>query len=177
VSASASPVDNEAAELTYETVDWKPAEGGRPSEALYEDYTLQSIRIPGAQAHPTRRGWFLGDSTGCGKGRQVAGIILDNWLKGRRRAFWISKSEALIEQARRDWSALGQERLLIQPLARFRQGTPIRLDEGILFVTYATLRSGRLVRKAPQKQGLPASSPSMSAVTRSPIGPAAPSFT
>src|SRR3546814_5916526 len=25
-----------------------------------------------------RRGWFLGDGTGAGKGRQVAGIILDN---------------------------------------------------------------------------------------------------
>jgi hypothetical protein len=31
--------------------------------------------------------------------------------------------------------------LLIQPLWRFRQGTPIRLDQGILFTTYATLRS------------------------------------
>jgi hypothetical protein len=224
-SAPTSPVDSNAAELTCETVDWKPAEGGRLSEALYEDYTLQSIRIPDAQAHPTRlvqsaamasvappkptyrphlppriisegllsdaqlesiiyageahsshlagawtvdatfdvvaaapddakgavrfrRGWFLGDGTGCGKGRQVAGIILDNWLKGRRRALWISRSEALIEDARRDWSALGQERLLIQPLARFRQGTPIRLDEGILFVTYATLRSAEREGKA-----------------------------
>jgi hypothetical protein len=25
-----------------------------------------------------RRGWMLGDGTGAGKGRQVAGIILDN---------------------------------------------------------------------------------------------------
>jgi hypothetical protein len=94
-----------------------------------------------------RRGWFLGDGTGYGNGRQVAGIILDNWLKGRRRALWISKSE-LIEDARRDWAALGQERLLIQPLARFRRGTPIRLDQGILFVTYATLRSAEREGKA-----------------------------
>jgi predicted RNA methylase len=36
-----------------------------------------------------RRGWFLGDGTGCGKGRQVAAVILDNWLQGRRRAIWI----------------------------------------------------------------------------------------
>ena len=28
-----------------------------------------------------RRGWFLGDGTGAGKGRQVAAIILDNWLR------------------------------------------------------------------------------------------------
>jgi hypothetical protein len=95
-----------------------------------------------------RRGFFLGDGTGVGKGRQVAAIILDNWLKGRRRAIWLSKNDTLIEDAQRDWSALGQERLLVQPLSRFRQGTPIRLDEGILFVTYATLRSAEREDKA-----------------------------
>jgi len=88
-----------------------------------------------------RRGWFLGDGTGAGKGRQVAGIILDNWLKGRRRALWISKSDKLLEDAQRDWSALGQEKLLVTPLSRFKQGTPVKLGEGILFTTYATLRS------------------------------------
>ena len=55
-----------------------------------------------------RRGWFLGDGTGAGKGRQVAGVLLDNWLQGRRRAVWVSKSDKLIEDAQRDWSALGQ---------------------------------------------------------------------
>ncbi|MBY5848046.1 methylase [Rhizobium leguminosarum] len=88
-----------------------------------------------------RRGWFLGDGTGAGKGRQAAGIILDNWLKGRRRHVWISKSDKLIEDAQRDWSALGQEKLLVTPLSRFRQGKPIKLEEGILFTTFATLRT------------------------------------
>jgi predicted RNA methylase len=216
--AGSGAMETGSVELAYEPIDWSPAEGGQLTEALYEGYALQAIRIPGARPHPTRlvqsaamasvapprpsyrphlppglvakgllsdaqlesvihageahaghlagswlvdetfdvvsaapdnatnavrfrRGWFLGDGTGAGKGRQVAGILLDNWLKGRRRAVWVSKSDKLIEDAQRDWSALGQERLLITPLSRFRQGTPIRLESGILFTTYATLRS------------------------------------
>ncbi|MEQ8285729.1 strawberry notch-like NTP hydrolase domain-containing protein [Thalassospira sp.] len=99
-----------------------------------------------------RRGWFLGDGTGCGKGRQVAGIILDNWIRGRRKAVWLSRSDKLLEDAQRDWLALGMEKLLVQPLSRFKQGTPIRLSEGILFVTYATLRSAEREGKASRLQ-------------------------
>ncbi|MGC1585581.1 MAG: strawberry notch family protein, partial [Rhodomicrobium sp.] len=93
------------------------------------------------QAVQFRKGFFLGDGTGSGKGRQAAGIILDNWLRGHRKAVWISKSDKLLEDAQRDWSALGQEKLLIVSQSRYRQGTPIRLAQGILFTTYATLRS------------------------------------
>src|SRR3954470_7700540 len=34
-----------AAELAYETRDWAPAERGRLTAALYEGYTLQTLRI------------------------------------------------------------------------------------------------------------------------------------
>jgi len=94
-----------------------------------------------ADAFRFRRGFFLGDGTGAGKGRQSAGILLDNWAQGRRKALWISKSDKLLEDAQRDWLALQQERLLVTPLSRFAQGRDIPLTEGILFTTYATLRS------------------------------------
>ena len=88
-----------------------------------------------------RRGWMLGDGTGCGKGRQVAAIILDHWLRGRRRALWLSASDKLLEDARRDWAAIGGSEADLIPLGRFRQGAQIPHEAGILFATYATLRS------------------------------------
>jgi predicted RNA methylase len=90
-----------------------------------------------------RKGFFLGDGTGAGKGRQIAGVILDQWMRGNRRHVWISRNETLLEDARRDWSALGGLPLDIQPLSSWKLGAPVLLDRGILFVTYPTLRSGR----------------------------------
>ena len=88
-----------------------------------------------------RRGWMLGDGTGAGKGRQVAAIMLDHWLRGRRRALWLSQSDKLVEDARRDWCALGGREDDVIPLGKFRQGVEIPNAAGILFATYATLRS------------------------------------
>jgi len=218
-------VEPHAEEIVYELVEAASLDSCRLTEALYEPYTVQAVRVAGARPHPTplvqsaamasvappqpcyrprlparvvaegllsdaqlesviyageahgsqlaghftvdatwdrlkaadpdaegavrfRRGWFLGDGTGAGKGRQVAGVILDNWHQGRRRSLWLSKSDKLIEDARRDWTALGGARHQIVPLSAFRQGTPIRLDEGILFATYATLRTEERQEKA-----------------------------
>lgn len=44
-----------------------------------------------------RQGFFLGDGTGAGKGRQVASVILDRWVQGERRHIWISKNEAQLK--------------------------------------------------------------------------------
>ena len=116
----------------YLTGSWTVDETGDMVSAAPDD-AADAVRF--------RRGFFLGDGTGAGKGRQSAGILLDNWCQGRRKALWISKSDKLLEDAQRDWSALGQERLLVTPLSRFAQGREIPLTEGILFTTYATLRS------------------------------------
>jgi len=88
-----------------------------------------------------RQGWMLGDGTGCGKGRQAAAIVLDRWLRGAKRALWISQSARLVEDARRDWREIGRDERDVFPLADYRPAQPIPRETGILFTTYATLRS------------------------------------
>ncbi|WP_298501065.1 strawberry notch family protein [uncultured Maritimibacter sp.] len=106
-----------------------------------EDQTRMTRADDDPEARAYRLGYFLGDGTGCGKGRECAGLILVNWLAGRRKAVWISKSATLIEDAIRDWTDLGGSPADIQPLSKWKPDQPIAMGDGILFVTYATLRS------------------------------------
>lgn len=87
-----------------------------------------------------RQGYFLGDGTGCGKGRQLAGIIMDNFIKGRRRAVWISKNDSLLQDAVRDWTDIGGSKSDILHQAKTPYGVSIPGTEGILFTTFSTLR-------------------------------------
>ena len=119
----------------------------------YEDEDDSPV-VPANSSEPLsipvhlRRGWMLGDGTGVGKGREVAAVILDNWLKGRRKALWLSQSDKLVEDARRDWASVGGAEHQVVPISKFRQDAKIGLAEGILFATYATLRS-------PAREGKP----------------------
>ncbi|MFG6585535.1 strawberry notch-like NTP hydrolase domain-containing protein [Sulfitobacter sp. 1A12779] len=106
-----------------------------------EDQTRMTRADDDPEARAYRLGYFLGDGTGCGKGRECAGLILVNWLAGRRKAVWISKSATLIEDAIRDWTDLGGSPADIQPLSKWKPDQQISVGDGILFVTYATLRS------------------------------------
>lgn len=57
------------------------AHGGHLSGVWKVDAAFDVVTAAPEDAEDTvkfRRGWFLGDGTGAGKGRQVAGIILDN---------------------------------------------------------------------------------------------------
>ena len=120
----------------WETVRRYEEEGGPTvAEAVTEDGEVLSAPVR------FRRGWMLGDGTGCGKGRQVAAVILDNMLRGRKKALWLSASANLLEDARRDWAALGGLVDDVIPLGNFRQGADIPQESGVLFATYATLRA------------------------------------
>ncbi|MEM1298091.1 MAG: strawberry notch family protein [Pseudomonadota bacterium] len=87
-----------------------------------------------------RQGFFLGDGTGVGKGRQVAALFLTAQGEGVTRGIWISKSDTLIEDARRDWQALGGDPRVILAQSAWKPDAPITALSGIIFTTYATLR-------------------------------------
>ena len=88
-----------------------------------------------------RRGWMLGDGTGAGKGRQIAAILLDAWNRGRRRGLWLSQTPMLIADAKRDWEAVGGRPEQIIRMQGVPASKPLEHKEGVLFATYATLRS------------------------------------
>jgi hypothetical protein len=40
-------------------------------------------------ADSSRAGFFLGDGAGVGKGRTIAGLIWENWKRGRKKALYV----------------------------------------------------------------------------------------
>ncbi|MGZ8317515.1 MAG: PLxRFG domain-containing protein [Telluria sp.] len=89
-----------------------------------------------------RRGFFIGDGTGVGKGREIAGILLDNWNQGRKKAVWLSAKQGLLRDAQRDFSGIGGDSALLLAHTKVKADGKIDAKQGILFTTYDTLRSG-----------------------------------
>jgi len=108
---------------------------------------LEAISIAGQQNDiilpgGTRASALIGDGTGVGKGRIGAGILWDNWRKGRKRLVWVSEKWDLMQDAIRDLKGIGADDLAktIKAFAKFNATEPIE-HEGILFTTYALIRS------------------------------------
>ncbi|KAH8331899.1 hypothetical protein KR067_001921, partial [Drosophila pandora] len=110
---------------------------------------LESITYA-SQAHDhllpdgSRAGFLIGDGAGVGKGRTIAGIIYENYLKGRKKALWISVSNDLKYDAERDLSDIGASRIDVHALNKFKYAK-ISSDvnnnckRGVIFSTYSAL--------------------------------------
>ncbi|KAM9461861.1 strawberry notch homolog 2b isoform 2-T2 [Clarias gariepinus] len=85
-----------------------------------------------------RAGFLIGDGAGVGKGRTVAGIILESYLKGRRKALWFSVSNDLKYDAERDLQDIGAPNILVHALNKIKYGDTAT-SEGVLFATYSAL--------------------------------------
>ncbi|KAM9849316.1 strawberry notch homolog 2b [Aulostomus maculatus] len=85
-----------------------------------------------------RAGFLIGDGAGVGKGRTVAGIILENYLKGRKKALWFSISNDLKFDAERDLKDIDAPTIPVHALNKIKYGDTAT-SEGVLFATYAAL--------------------------------------
>ena len=83
--AMAPAIDVVATEVAYELVNWTPTDASQISDALYEAYKLQSIRIPGAQAASHQARPIGGDGF-----RRTTKAILSTAFAGQRCRGWHS---------------------------------------------------------------------------------------
>ncbi|XP_044174018.1 protein strawberry notch homolog 1-like isoform X1 [Acropora millepora] len=92
----------------------------------------------------TRAGFLIGDGAGVGKGRTVAGIIFENYLRGRKRALWFSVSNDLKYDAERDLNDIGCS-IDVSLLNKFKYKAKLsskvngKVKKGVVFATYSSL--------------------------------------
>ena len=119
------------------------------------EHQLEAIAYAGQsheQMNPngTRKAMLLGHRTGAGKGRMVAGIVLDNWNKGRRNAVWFSVNEGLADSAVRDLTPFG----LADKFYDAGDGNGARGPaEGVGYSTYNKLREEGFVENLAKRLG------------------------
>lgn len=103
-------------------------------EAITYACQQHEVLLPSGQ----RAGFLIGDGAGVGKGRTVAGIILENHLRGRKKALWFSVSNDLKYDAERDLRDIEAPGIAVHALSKIKYGDNTT-SEGVLFATYSAL--------------------------------------
>lgn len=125
-------------------------------ETVVHAITRHQEHLPSGE----RAGYLVGDGTGVGKGRQLAGfhsfliftsvvvvinlfppaITAYNYEQGRKKALWFSASNSLMEAATQDIMDVGQSDCKI-PIFQVPKDASIDVNEtnGVLFITYSML--------------------------------------
>jgi hypothetical protein len=133
----------EPPDITYKPkLDPKIIIDGKLSDLQYEAVIYAGQRHEQRLANGNRAGYFIGDGTGVGKGRELAGVALDNWNQGRKRILWLSVNNDLLPSAERDLTDLGAKHIPLSIVNKY-PATEKTIDykDGVLFASYSTLVS------------------------------------
>ncbi|KAF6018566.1 hypothetical protein EB796_023110 [Bugula neritina] len=119
---------------------------GKLSSLQLESIVKAAQRHQVILANGSRAGFFIGDAAGVGKGRQIAGVIMDNYCRGRDKHIWFSVSNDLIIDAQRDLRDIGCFINVIDGCKGIDKGTTLfglseSIRSGVVFSTYSTLVS------------------------------------
>ena len=121
---------------------------------IYEKKQLSSLQLEAityaAQSHEKflpngkRVGFLIGDGAGVGKGRQIAGSIVENYYQFRKRAVWISVSADLKYDAERDLEDVGcgfipVHKITDAPYGYSLSSAAVGMGDGVLYSTYSSL--------------------------------------
>lgn len=144
LSESAAMSAVKAPDITYKPhIDQKLIDEGTLSSAQLEVVSragqCHSQTLPNGET----RGFFCGDGTGVGKGRTVAGIILDNFNQGRKKAVWISKGHDLLKDTL-DYTkdVFGRNDMVVEFNGGKKADSSLKSDDTILYLTYNKLSQG-----------------------------------
>lgn len=115
--SSVEPVD-----VTYKmAIPSETIDGGLLSALQLESITYASQAHEQLLPDGSRAGFLIGDGAGVGKGRTIAGIIYENYLRSRKKAIWISVSNDLKYDAERDLRDIGASKIEVYPLNKVRK--------------------------------------------------------
>ncbi|VDO04076.1 unnamed protein product [Rodentolepis nana] len=109
-------------------------------EAVVYACQRHRIMLPNGQ----RGGFLIGDGAGMGKGREIAAIIYENYMQGRKKALWLSVSNDLKRDAERDLCDVGHYNAVVHSLNKFKYAKISgrvngKVKKGVIFATYASL--------------------------------------
>lgn len=144
LSESAAMSAVKAPDITYKPhIDQKLIDEGTLSSAQLEVVSRAGQCHSQTLLNGETRGFFCGDGTGVGKGRTVAGIILDNFNQGRKKAVWISKGHDLLKDTL-DYTkdVFGRNDMVVEFNGGKKADSSLKSDDTILYLTYNKLSQG-----------------------------------
>ncbi|XP_053677627.1 protein strawberry notch [Anopheles nili] len=142
-TASLSSV--EPSDVYYQlSIPQETINGGLLSALQLESITYASQAHAHLLPDGTRAGFLIGDGAGVGKGRTIAGIIYENYMKGRKKSIWISVSNDLRYDSERDLRDIGAGKIEVLALnklkyAKINSTVNHNVKKGVIFGTYSAL--------------------------------------
>lgn len=118
-------------------------QSGILSEAQLEDIIMAGeAHSHMIQDNTTRLGYMVGSGTGYGKGNTIAGIILDSFNNGHKKAVWISKNDNAHFNSVEYWTAIGGKPQDCIDHSKIKKSHGIYFHRGVLITKYGLLKSG-----------------------------------
>ncbi|BDA46474.1 Protein strawberry notch homolog 1 [Coccomyxa sp. Obi] len=135
----------EPPDVTYQLQIQDVVESGALSGLQLESIVYACQRHEQFLPDKSRCAFFIGDGAGVGKGRTIAGLVLENWRCGRQRHLWLTIGTDLRIDSRRDLDDVGATDIPLHPLNKLPYGQldsdKVGVKEGVVLLTYSSLIS------------------------------------